>query len=387
MNESTTQSSNLLDKRKERMVKLFRRQETDKVPFMMFAENYLPFYAGVELKEITSYDYAVKIHKQVMDDLQPDSTYYYIPNNLIWASKFSLLEGGAHVISDDCVKQINPAATCIMEAEEYPKLIQDPLNYLLETVYPRRFQLLAEDNAEKKYNNLAKLMGDVFELITYLMNCEKESQVPNIALLYYFNPIDIILDVLRNFTGMISDVRRCPELVRDAGLAMVEDIAKIMSLTPPEEHNTIMCPMHLPSFIKPKDFEKVYWPSYKKLTELLVAQGHNVTFLFEKNYSHLYDYLQDLPKQQVGGVFNEDDIRVVQKKLGNHMTIFGGLSLNVLSYGTKQESIDHIKKLIDDVGREPGFCIAPDMPMEHRADGKPENLKAVADTILTYGMN
>lgn len=387
MSESGTQEKNLLEQRKERMTKLFKREKTDKVPFFLLAENYIPIYSGVKLQDITNYDYAVNLHKKFMDDIQPDSTYYYIPNNISLTSKISLLEGGAHVVSDDGVKQINPSATCIMDPDEYPELIKDPLNYLLETVYPRRFKLLSDDNLEKKYNNISKIMKDTFQLVSYITKLEQESLVPNIASLYYINPVDIILDVLRNFTGMISDIRRCPELVRDAGLAMVDDIAKIMSIYPPSEYSAIMCPMHLPAFVKPKDFEKVYWPSFKKITELLVAQGHNVTFLFEKNYTHLYDYLKELPEKHIGGVFNEDDIRVAQKELGKNMTIFGGLSINMMSYGTKQDCIDHVKSLIDDVGRDPGFCIAPDMPMEHLADGKPENLKAIADTILTYGIN
>ncbi len=389
MNDST-ESMSLLDQRRERMAKLYRGEKTDKVPFFLFADSYIPYYAGAELKDMTTFDYSADIHKKVMDEIQPDCTIPYIPINLSFAPTLALLGGGVHVIGENFIKQVNPASICIMEPDEYPALIKDPTNYLLETVYPRRFKLLANDNIEEKFNNI---LGDLMnggQIGGYIAKCEEMSQVPLPTYgLYYGNPIDLVLGFLRNFTGIMSDIKRRPELLRDAGLAMADEIAKIMTMPmfQPLDYGMLNCPLNLPAFIKPKDFEAIYWPSFKKLTDLLLAQGHRIMFAFEKNYSHLYNYLQEFPKYKISGVFNEDDIRVVKKKLGDRMAIFGGLSVNLMRSGTKQECIDHVKGLIDDLGRDGGYCITPDIPMMTSADGKPENLKAVADTILAYGRN
>nr|WP_225877847.1 uroporphyrinogen decarboxylase family protein [Alkalibacter mobilis] len=193
------------------------------------------------------------------------------------------------------------------------------------------------------------------------------------------------MDVFRNFTGISSDIRRCPELLRDAGLALVESILSMCAMTPPSEDKAILVPMHLPAFIKPKDFEKVYMPSFKILTEGIIGQGHNILMAFEKNYTHLHDQLNELPKNGIVGLFEEDDIRLVKKNLGGTMAVAGGLSTKLLRYGTKDECIDHVKSLIDDLGPGGGYFIANDSPLCFPGDAKPENLKAVADCINDYG--
>lgn len=382
------EESKLLTLRKERVAKTFQRKESDKVPFLLAADSYIPYYAGVELKEITTYDKAIEVVKKVADDLQYDCVYFpYLPQNLVLAPKLDLLGGGAHRVGENLIKQINPESVNILEPNEYTKLIKDPFNYLIESVFPRRFKLLASDNPEEKYAKLIQVYQEAINLGNYFSRAEEICDIvvlPNGP--YYFNPIDLIFDLLRDFTGIVVDIKRRPDQLRDAGLAMVDGILKFMAFRKPVSYRALFCPMHLPPFIKPIDFEKVYWPSYKKLTEGLVAQGHNIVFYFEVDYSHLYDYLQDLPPNNITGIFEEDDLRVVKKKLGNTMTIAGGLSTNTLFFGTKQECIDMTKGLIDDLAPGGGFFIAPNTPLTFPNDAKMENLKAVADFINTYGI-
>ncbi|MFZ7133182.1 MAG: uroporphyrinogen decarboxylase family protein [Eubacteriales bacterium] len=379
----------MLRKREERIGKTIRCEKTDKVPFMIIADAYIPYYSQIKLKDVKTYDDAVVANKIMFDDLQNDCIMApYMPAQVMLAPKLKLLGGGAHVIGENMIKQINPESTQIMEADEYPALIKDPLNYVLETIYPRRYKLLANDNAIEKFEKFTQVLQEAIKFGAYLQKCEEETSSVVIANgMYYFNPIDLIFDLMRNFTGIIKDVKRCPELLRDAGLAMVDGFSKMGTLVPPVAHKALACPMHLPPFISVKDFEKVYWPSFKMLTEAMVSQGHNVLYYFEKNYSHLYEFLQDLPKQRIIGVFEEDDLRFVKKKLGGTMSIAGGLKTNTMCYGTKEECINMTKGLIDDLGRDGGFFIAPDTPLVFPTDAKPENLKAIAETIETYGVN
>lgn len=375
----------LYEKRKELIAKTIQREKTNKVPLLMLADTYIPFYAGVNLNEIKSYDQAIEINKKVYSELQCDGmTMAFMPPNLIMAPKLKLLDGGVHVIGKDGSKQINPEAVVIMEPEEYPELIKDPFNYLLETVYPRRYKLLASDDPQKKFDNILGVYSEIMKMVDYFIKTEAETGIPAFVNGgYYVNPVDLIFDFLRDFKGIVRDIKKSPEWVRDAGLAMVDGAASLFSTIPPVENKALLCPMHIPAFLKPKDFEKAYWPSFKKLTELLVEQGHNVAFLFEKNYTHLHEYLQELPKKNIIGFFEEDDLHVVKEKLGGTMAIAGGLSTRILQYGTKNECIDHVKGLIDDFGRDGGYFITPSTPMMYSADGKPENLRAVAEYVNT----
>lgn len=375
---------NLLKERNERVAKTIRREEVDKVPFMFIADGYIPYYVGLKKTDITSFEKVVEISNTVYEDLQFDTSLIsYQPNNLLYSPLLKIMGGGAHVVSEDFTRQINPKSTMIMEQEEYPQLINDPVNYMLETILPRRFELLRSTNSEEKANKILQSLEEM-QKIPKFMKLLAESGHPLLINNAYFNPVDLIFDFFRNFTGIMRDVKKCPELVRDAGLALVDGYKSIIKLSKPDDHKALVCFMHLPAFLSPKDFEKTYWPSFKALTENIVEEGHNVCLYFEKNYEHLYDYLQELPKKGVIGVFEEDDLKLTKKKLGNTMAIAGGLSTNLLQHGTEQECIDHVKSLIDELGPGGGYFIAPCRPMMFSVDGRPENLKAVADCINSY---
>lgn len=374
-----------LEKKRERVIKTIRREEVDKPPFMLAADGYFPFYAGVEKSDVTTFDKAVEIMTNVSEDLQYDTTCFpFMPANLMVSPILQLIGGGCHVVKDFS-KQIYPEKVVIMKPEEYPELIKNPSKYLLEKALPRRLELLGDKSVEEKTNGIMGTLGEMQKTGGYYQAIEDAGSLVmmNSA---WLSPVDYLLDFLRDFTGIVSDIRRNPELVRDAGLAILEEIKPaIKSMAKPTSGDkAVFMPMHVPAYLRPKDFEKVYWPSYKAIVEFLVDNGHNVVCYYEKKYGHLFDYLQDLPKQGVIGLFQEDDMHIVKEKLGKTMAVAGGLSTTIMEHGTRQECIDHVKSLIDDLCPGGGYFIAPDMPMMFPVDAKPENLKAIADYIKDY---
>ncbi len=372
------------EKKRARVIKTIHREEVDKPPFMFIADGYYPYYAGVEKSEITTYEKSLEISLKVTEELQYDTTLMpYMPANLINAPNIHTLGGGCHVVKE-CSKQICPEKVVIMSPEEYPELIKDPAKFLLETALPRRLELLGTKSSDEKFNGFLQVQQEGKNLGLYLQSCEAAGILSIRAGSPIFSPVDYVFDFLRDFTGIVNDIKRRPELVRDAGLAILENLKPIIKALPAANDKGIFIPMHIPAFMRPKEFEKVYWPSFKGLVEYMVAQGHNVVCYFEKKYGHLFDYLQDLPEQGVIGVFQEDDIRLTKEKLGKTMTIAGGLSTTIMQHGTKQECIDHVKGLIDDLCPGGGYFIAPDTPMMFPIDAKPENLKAIADYIRDY---
>lgn len=376
-----------LNLRRQRVAKTFKREIPDKVPIFFAAETYAPYYAGVKLKDITTYDQALEVEKKVTAELQYDCTYFpYLPNNLLEKRVSEILGGGMFAVSDDGIKQVNPKLLTIMEEGDYPGLIKDPFNYLLETIFPRRFKTLTGDNQEEKYEKIVLMFQELQKVGEYCKRFENELGV---ALLQdnqlFFNPVDYLFDYVRSF-GIIRDVKVRPEEVRDAGLAMVDGILKYTALKTPVEYRTYFCPMHIPTYLSPKDFEKTYWPSFKALTEGIVSQGHNIMFEFEVDYSHLFDFLQDLPKTHVAGIFEMKDMKLVKEKLGKTMAIAGGLDTNVLYHGTKQDCIDMVKRLIDDLAYDGGYFLTPGTPLCGPIDAKPENLKAAFDFANEYGV-
>jgi uroporphyrinogen-III decarboxylase len=144
--------------------------------------------------------------------------------------------------------------------------------------------------------------------------------------------------------------------------------------------------MHLPQFLSPKDFERVYWPSFIKLANYFTNKGYVIRYYFESNYEHLYDYLQELPKGQIVGLFEDDDLRKAKKFLGNNMAIAGGMPTSLLYLGSTQECIDYAKALIDDLAPGGGYIFAMNKIMLSPTDGRAENLKAVTEFAHEYGV-
>ncbi|HHX74214.1 MAG TPA: hypothetical protein GX699_04850 [Firmicutes bacterium] len=302
-----------------------------------------------------------------------------------------ILGGGTFTFNQEGLHQTRPGAINVMEPEEYPELIKDPYAYILNYILPRRYALFAPDvDFNAKYEGILKVFAirDSIARRAKLHDdiAEKEFGLFNAVNGLLLAPVDFILDYLRDFSGVMQDIKRRPEAVRDAGMALVQYSLDGVANVKPEAGKTLLIPMHLPTFLNPRDFEKVYWPSYKALVDTLVARGHIVKCAFERKYEHLFDFLQDLPKNKTVGVFEDDDIRLVKKKLGDTMAIQGGLSTQALYYAGKEECLDIVKGLIDDLAPGGGYIFGTNKSMIHATDGNPENLKAVNEFVREYGV-
>ena len=56
------------------------------------------------------------------------------------------------------------------------------------------------------------------------------------------------------------------------------------------------------------------------------------------------------------------------------------MTSKLLSKGTKEECIDHVKYLVDELGPK-GFILGQDKMMSYRVDAKPENVLAVCEYV------
>lgn len=371
-----------MEERSATVAKCIRREETAKVPYLMVADQYIAEYYGVDKGAIKTFDEAAQLSAKFAAEIRMDTMVGgFEPVNLTAGAKREILGGGTMIVKNNTKMQL-PNAVDILGPEEYPELIKNPARYLLGTVYPRRYELLKKD-AATQMEGFAKMLGWQKQLGEYDENCISRGAhiFANGTIVF---PVDAIFDLFREFKGISSDIKRCPELLRDAGLAIAEQMKPVIDLFTPCADRAIFIPMHLPAFMRPKEFEKIYWPSFKMLADYMAGRGLNVLYYFEKSYAHLLDYLQDLPKTGVIGLFQEDDRRVVKQKLGGRMAIAGWLKTSLMGSGTKEQCVDYVKELIQDMAPGGGYFIAPDAPMMFPYDAKPENLKAVSDFIFEH---
>ena len=76
------------------------------------------------------------------------------------------------------------------------------------------------------------------------------------------------------------------------------------------------------------------------------------------------------------------DIYEIKKQFGSQLSFYGGVSIQkMLVFGTPQQISDEVKRMMDELGREGGFIIAPshDMP----GDIPLPNLLAFINTVLS----
>jgi len=144
--------------------------------------------------------------------------------------------------------------------------------------------------------------------------------------------------------------------------------------------------VHLAPFLKPKDFEKVYWPYFKKITTSCFEKGYVNKLLFEKSWKHVFNYLEELPDRSICGyVEKEDGFEETVKYFGNRMIVVGGIQSDLLARGTVEEVKAQVKKTIDTACGDGCVMLAPDLPLIYPVDAKPENYKAAMETVRQYG--
>lgn len=360
----------------------------DRVPILSMVDNYAIHYAGYTLKEILEDDEKhYRAYERIIEDFFWDATMY---SGITKAMKFfDVLGGGAFTVTESL--QIASGAAMNMEEDEYKELAKDPEKFFLNTVYPRKYKLLREPFSENTYNNFALGVDKLFDFLKLSSNNVQRFKNDHGMLVARgatsYMPLDLILDFLRDFQGTMMDVRRRPEEMVEACDSLADYVVESVDRSYPKHvaGKTVYVPLHAPQFLRPKIFEKVYYPSFMKVLEKFNERGLKALLYFEKNWEHLYDYLKELPLDTVVGYFEDDDIRKAKKELGSRMCIVGGMPIHKLMYGSVQDCVDEAKGLIDDVAPGGGYIFCTNVILHNSGDTKPENLRAVNEFVRDYG--
>jgi uroporphyrinogen-III decarboxylase len=199
--------------------------------------------------------------------------------------------------------------------------------------------------------------------------------------------IDWVADVYRGLRGSMLDMYRVPDKLK----ALVDEftpytIAAPMLMDTPFECKRVFIPMHWGSarFMSDKQFAEFYWPSFKSLIIGLVDAGYTPVPLFEGDYTPRLNYLSELPAGKVAGHFDHIDRKKAKEIIGDTMCFWGNVPSTLLCTGTPQQVEDDVKELIDIFGDNGGLIIDCNMGIPDEA--KPENVQAMTDAVMKYGI-
>ena len=295
-----------------------------------------------------------------------------------------------------------------MKAHEYEAFLGDPTGFILNTYLPR---VCGNLESLQKLPNLAMLLfnptallgidafDDAVESLSRARQAVKKRNAainslgielqqlgfPAFAGGVTFAPYDVVSDRLRGMRGVMMDIFRQPEKIKEASRKFLPVMLQMATAMPRRGTSSrIFIPLHrgADGFMSVKQFEEFYWPTFKGLLMGLIEAGLTPCPFFEGSYDSRLEFLLEIPRGKMVGYFDASDIFRVKEILGDHICIMGNVPSSLLQTGNPDDVRAYCRKLIDVVGKDGGFIMAPRSAID---EVKPENLKTMIDFAGEYG--
>lgn len=285
----------------------------------------------------------------------------------------------------------HPNVTGLYE-EEYDRFIEDPYACMWELILPRLYRELDKENDPARclfalYQGAQAKAEDIKEIMAVSRELSETYG-------YYTAPagtgaaayacMDFITDNIRSFSGMSMDIRRRPEKVAAAAEAVYPLNYLIGKPALPHEEGACFFPLHMPTFMREKDFEKLWWPTFYRQVVDYASLGIHTRAFCEDDWTRYIDYLQELPVD-TRLQFEYGDPRQIKDRLGKRFIITGLFPLSTLTTCTKQQCIDKTKEFLDIMMPGGKFIFGFDKNPLIYEDINLENLIAVCETVRDYG--
>jgi len=304
-----------------------------------------------------------------------------------------------------------------MKADEYDELLTDPSDFIIRKFFPRISKTLSFCAGLPPIRSLAScytlvMSGPMVAATPDFLNALESLKTAGQELMKWLAaqnrittelgaqgfpllcqamaqaPFDWISDFLRGMRGTMLDMYRHPEeLLKAMELftpILVEAAAQLARLTGIPR---VFVPLHrgAAGFMSNEQFEEFYWPSLKEVLLQLVNAGLTPMPFFEGDYTPRLEYLRELPKGKVVAHLDRTDIFKAKEVIGDVLCIKGNVPPWLLCTGTPQQVEEYCRKLIEVVGEGGGYIMdgaVAGIPDE----AKPENVKAMTEAVLKYGM-
>ena len=302
-----------------------------------------------------------------------------------------------------------------MKADEYDAFLQDPSDFKLRINFSRAADDLAglaelPNISEMGWGSggaqqlaMALSSPKVARAVSVLQRTGREMKkyqrrqaqfaqmlldmgVPQYTQFAAMPPYDLLSFGIRGMSGLMMDMFRQPDKV----IAVCDQILQVTLDRPdpkPNRFGNIRVFMTVTrgsdNFLSKKQFDRFYWPTFRKLVHTLIDKGMTPCIFFEGNCDSRMEYLLEFPKGSMLVHLDWTDIYRAKDILRDHLCIQGNVPSTLLQTGTVQDVKDYCKKLIDYVGKGGGFILSPRSSTE---SVKPANLKAMIEFTKEYGV-
>lgn len=276
-----------------------------------------------------------------------------------------------------------------MEANEYETLIADPLAFLLERAIPRLYGrldpkepmrmlrdfLLAKTDRDRAAATIGAALREVIQENGYYTGAPAGSAG------FVAAPYDFLADQLRGFTQISMDIRRDRQKVKEACEALYPLMFALGLPAVVSPRGLISCPLHMPPFMREKDFVEIWLPTFRRLCQEYAALGIRINAFCEADWTR---YLDIIASEFPAGIqlrFEKGDPRLIKEKLGKKFLLGGMYPLSLLKYGTREQCVDKAKELLDIMMPGGGYVFGFDKMALMMGDIDFDNLNAVAEYV------
>lgn len=352
--------------------------------------------AGYKMSEaMFDYDIMLDVHRKCYEKYLLDT---YIDLGCRNPLKVVAPVGNTEYIIDDEKNSLNVLDQCMMQADEYDALIENPIKFLWETALPRKNKIWkdGEKNAQGFRSMLREL--DDFNAYSEAVNRlgEEEYGIPRISdsSCYVRGTawgFEYLFNQLRGIRGLSLDIRRQSSKVEAAVETLnalyfdpiLENYSMDKAGSTPNAAFDGLPSMLGHTILNPRQFEKFYWPFLSRMGAFAEKYDKIFYIFCEGDVLPFYEFFQQLPKGHFVLHCEQTDIFEMRKKAPN-IALSGGMPCSLLANGTPEECIEYAKKLIDEMAGRGGFIFSEDKMISFARECRAENYQAVCEFVYNY---
>ncbi len=398
-----------------RMLKAIKMEIPDRVPVHITGGSMVAYNAGYTLKDVL-YDPA-KIKpafiKWLQDyDQDTNDTPMFFSGKVYEILDHKVHKWPGHGLPDTASIQ-NFVEKDYMQADEYDLFMKDQFDFGLRRFTPRTwgaFEPLANIPSFSSYQGLPerlmmmcldpsfqKMFKAVWEASQEQAKFqEANAECSRISLEMGFPPLmggimlapfDTVADMLRGTRGSVLDMYRQPEkLLETLELIADQSLESAVGMVNMARSPVVFVPMHkgADSFMSVRQFEKFYWPTFRKLLLGCINEGCVPMMVIDGSYNEArLKIISELPRASAIWTMEKTDIFKAKEILGDSACIAGNVTAAQLYTQSPQFIKEYCRKLIEVCGKGGGYILSLGSSID-KCD--PAGLHAIIEAAQEYGV-
>lgn len=350
----------LYEKRKKDLIAVSECETPDRIPVMLMPGAGMYAYGNTTLRAALDDDpqKGAQAFTKLYDDMWVDCVANY--GWSVTQKAYEAMRSGNSFIGPDDIT-IEHISNPLMKDDEYAQLIADPSGFAKNVLLPRKYSWIFDGELKPAVKALETVINDSGYVYGVLNAAIEEKSVNDYMLVGVgddfkapYSPLDEIFYNLRGFSGTFSDLHRRPKEVIEAcdvlwGMKELtfEPVAEAL----PYAHWYAL----IPTYLNRKQFEKFYWPYFKKQIEDIYALGTKTLILLEGKWMQFAEFLCDLPKNSCILHVDDDDVIEFKKKLNGYQAVAGGVHSSKLAMASSEACLNEAKEIIEHCAPDGGF--------------------------------